>query len=96
MHGPPRGYGDFASSIKRDGQYEKTGSPSLTKRIYEINPKLVVGGHIHSGYGVHTMENGTKYIGASVVNEKYELVNQPIVLEINAIAVPEEDLSRLT
>jgi Icc-related predicted phosphoesterase len=76
LHGPPLGYGDFSP-------YDKvhTGSPSLLKKIEEIKPKLVVAGHIHSGYGRY-MIGDTIFVNASVVNEKYEMVNEPIVVEL--------------
>ena len=72
-----RSFGDFSPYGK-----EHTGSPSLTNKIREIKPRLVVGGHIHSGYGVYDMGEGITYVGASVVNEAYQLVNQPIVIEL--------------
>lgn len=82
LHGPPRGFGDISPYTKKGGKYERTGSPSLTKRIYQVKPKLVVGGHIHSGYGVYDMGQGITYVGASIVNEQYQLANDPIVVEI--------------
>lgn len=76
LHGPPLGYGDFSP-------YGKThcGSPSLLAKIEEIKPKLVVYGHIHSGAGVYKVGD-TILVNASVVNEKYKLVNEPKVFEI--------------
>lgn len=76
LHGPPRGYGDFSPYGK-----EHTGSPSLLKRIEEIKPKLVVAGHIHSGYGRY-MIGETIYVNASHVNEQYKPVNQPWLIEL--------------
>jgi Icc-related predicted phosphoesterase len=76
LHGPPRGYGDFSPYGK-----EHTGSPSLLKRIEEIKPKLVVAGHIHSGYGQY-MIGETIFVNASHVNEQYVPVNTPIVVDL--------------
>lgn len=79
LHGPPHGFGDLAPVYKgiRD-QMEHTGSPSLTKRIMELKKlKLVVCGHIHRARGVYLISN-TPVVNASVVNEKYQLVNDPI------------------
>jgi Icc-related predicted phosphoesterase len=76
VHGPPAGYGDVAP----DGR--PTGSPSLTKRIMEIKPKLSVHGHIHCGRGQWSFNRGNKPAGiianVSVLNEAYELVHLPM------------------
>lgn len=76
LHGPPHGYGDWSV-------YDKvhTGSPSLLQKIEEIKPKLVVYGHIHSGYGVYNIGD-TVLVNASHVTEKYKPENSPIVVEI--------------
>lgn len=56
-HSPPMGYGDKAPPTITDDnetkwpEPEHIGSPSLTKRIEIIKPKLHVFGHIHSGFG---------------------------------------------
>jgi Icc-related predicted phosphoesterase len=76
LHGPPHGYGDFSP-------YDKihTGSPSLLKKILEIQPKLVVAGHIHSGYGRYLIGN-TIFVNASYVNEQYNPTNEPVMVEL--------------
>jgi Icc-related predicted phosphoesterase len=76
LHGPPLGYGDFSTYGNVN-----VGSPSLLAKIKEIKPKLVVFGHIHTGYGLYILDD-TKLVNASVVNEKYKLVNPPRVVEI--------------
>ena len=56
-HSPPVGYGDKAPRTITDEnetswpEPEHVGSPSLLERIKVIQPKLVVFGHIHSGFG---------------------------------------------
>lgn len=74
LHGPPYGYGDITS----DGH---SGSPSLLERIQEIKPKLVIAGHIHSGYGRYEIGD-TIFVNASVVNERRQMVNEPIVIDL--------------
>lgn len=74
LHGPPYGYGDKTSE-------ENVGSPSLLEKIKEIKPKLVVAGHIHSGYGIYDIE-GTVFVNAALVDERYVLANKPIIIEI--------------
>ncbi len=76
LHGPPQGYGDFSPF----GQVH-TGSPSLLRRIEEIQPKVVVNGHIHSGYGVRSLGD-TIIVNASHCDETYSPVNPPIVVEL--------------
>lgn len=74
-HGPPRYFGDLVSR----GTHE--GSPSLLKRIMEINPKLVVYGHIHHGRGEYP-HNGVMMANVTVVNESCKMVYEPWVYEI--------------
>lgn len=57
LHGPPHGCGD------RCGK-ENTGSPSLWDKILEIQPGLVVCGHIHHGRGEYWIGN-TKVINTA-------------------------------
>lgn len=78
VHGPPHGFGDYAPRGKGG---EHTGSPSLLAKIQEIEPKLVVFGHIHSGYGMYSIGN-TILCNASLLNEKYQLVNDPVIINL--------------
>lgn len=71
LHSPPFGILD-----------NKLGSPSLTKRIEELDSlKLCVFGHIHSGFG-HIFENGKHFVNAAVCNNYNNLIREPIVLDI--------------
>lgn len=45
LHGPPHRFGD------RNSHDEHTGSPSLTRRIRELQPGLALCGHIHEARG---------------------------------------------
>lgn len=76
LHGPPHGYGDFSPYGK-----VHTGSPSLTKKILEIKPKLVVAGHIHSGHGRYHIGESL-FINAAYVNEQYKPDYQLEVVEL--------------
>lgn len=77
LHGPPYGFGDLAPAYTGvRNEMERTGSPSLIKRIREIKPQLAIFGHIHPGYGVYE-ENGVVMANVSVLNDKYQLVNKP-------------------
>ena len=75
LHGPPQGYGDLTI------HGEHTGSPSLTKKIEEIKPKLVVAGHIHHSYGQYHIGE-TICVNASYVDESYIPKNKPIIIEL--------------
>lgn len=77
-HGPIFGYLD-----KVDRRYSK-GCTYLLDRVNEIpGLKLFLHGHIHEGYGQIQLESGTQVINASLLNEHYYMVNEPIIVEIN-------------
>lgn len=71
LHGPPLGFGDMVMNPPGD----HVGSPSLTERIRNIKPKLVVYGHIHPGFGVYNCA-GSTLANVSIVNEKYVWTNK--------------------
>lgn len=58
-----------------------TGCEDLLQRVEEINPRVHICGHIHEAYGIQE-KNGTVFINASVLDEKYELKNDAIEIEI--------------
>ncbi|MHA2067516.1 MAG: metallophosphoesterase family protein, partial [Candidatus Thorarchaeota archaeon] len=60
---------------------ERVGCEAQRRWIEENQPKLVVCGHIHGGYGLGLIGN-TLVVNASICNEKYQPVNRPVVLEI--------------
>jgi Icc-related predicted phosphoesterase len=73
-HGPPMGVLDRVWN-------EHVGCADLNLRVMTIRPKVHVFGHVHCGYG-HKSVNGTEFFNASVVNEAYEVVNKPWIVEI--------------
>ncbi len=73
-HTPPLGILDAVGS-------ERTGTNYLYENIMRIKPKINCFGHIHEQYGV-CFENGVKFINASILNEKYEVANKPIIVEV--------------
>lgn len=74
-HGPPYGYGDEVSGGRH------AGSASLRDKIFEIKPKLVIFGHIHSAFGMWKMD-GMTLANVSLLNDEMEEVNKPIIFEI--------------
>lgn len=76
-HGPVKGILDNTA----DG--DRAGCPYLYDRIIQLDDlKLHVCGHIHEAYGM-LEEHGTTYVNASVLNRRYYMTNEPIVIEIN-------------
>lgn len=74
-HGPVHGILDSTFSNMNAGCEE------LKNYIEIVKPKVHICGHIHEGYGMIEKEN-TTYINASVLNVKYELVNEAIEFEL--------------
>lgn len=59
-HGPPHGIGDLTL---RD---ERVGSEELYQRLLQVQPKLVISGHIHEDFGVRRLRPGSETIVANV------------------------------
>jgi len=82
-HGPSHGVLDTAHPTT-----DHLGCEELTKAVQQIRPRFHVFGHIHGGQGQRNSD-GTLYVNASVVNEAYQLVYAPQVIEIEA-SMPRE------
>ncbi len=74
-HGPPYGVLD---ATKRG---ERVGCKDQLEWIREHQPRLVVCGHIHEGYGLAQIGN-TLVVNASICNLRYDPINRPVVLEL--------------
>lgn len=75
-HGPPIGILDMLHS--------HLGCHDLSERLKQMkpkNPKIHCFGHIHNGYGKQKIGKRW-YVNASVMNEQYNIVNKPIILNI--------------
>lgn len=79
VHGPPKGYGD---RMKRGYKTDAPGSESLTRRIKEVEPKLVVCGHIHQAAGSYELTgNSGKSIyvyNCAIVDSSYQPKRVPV------------------
>jgi Icc-related predicted phosphoesterase len=75
VHGPPHGHGDMTI---RD---EAVGCVELLERIRQVQPKLVVTGHIHEDFGI-TSEGPTTIVNASTCTLSYEPANAPLVIDL--------------
>jgi predicted phosphodiesterase len=71
-HGPSWGAVD---TVERR-PWDNLGCELLAERIQRFRPKIHVCGHIHSGYGIETIDN-IHYINASVLDEAYEYTQKP-------------------
>lgn len=79
-HGPPYGILDKSSYTGIDDGGH-VGCEDLLNTVVRIKPQYHIFGHIHEDYGKKTI-GATTYINASVVDEKYKLVNKPIIIDI--------------
>jgi len=75
-HGPPMHIMD-----KVFYNNESVGCWDLAQKIKEIKPKLHIFGHIHSQEGV-LEKDGTIYVNASVVDEEYQCIYEPKVVDL--------------
>lgn len=71
-------YGILDGTLPR---MESVGSLTLKDRIKEIKPKIHICGHIHESQGKYT-DGKTDYYNCSILNEQYQLVNKPIIINI--------------
>jgi Icc-related predicted phosphoesterase len=77
-HGPIKGFLDMTMGG------ESVGCPYLRDRVAELKDlKLHVCGHIHEGYGRFETGNGVILVNASVLNHRYYMTNEPIIIEIS-------------
>ena len=76
VHGPAYKHLDIGRP-----RYGSLGSKTLAKKIEELKIPYVIHGHIHGSYGIEKTDN-TTYINCSVLDEDYQLVNEPIVIDI--------------
>lgn len=76
-HGPAFGHLDVAHP-KQKGNL---GSETLARRIEALKIPYVFCGHIHGGYGIKKTKD-TTYINCSVLDEDYQLVNEPVVIDV--------------
>lgn len=56
------------------------GSRELLDELPLLKPRLMIGGHLHGGAGLHLTKE-TLFVNASIVDEQYQLVREPIYLE---------------
>lgn len=79
-HCPPYGIMDHVGMANGD-RGRSQGCVSLLNKVKLIKPKLHVFGHIHEGYGTYT-DYVTDFVNASIMDEYYNPVNKPTLIEI--------------
>ena len=76
-HGPPQDHLDVSGP---PGNEPHLGCAMLRVKVDAQPPKIHVFGHIHGSYG-YKFHNGTHFINASVLNERYVQVNEPMTAD---------------
>lgn len=74
-HSPP--FGTLDSTQRGD----HVGCEDLADELKRIKPRLHVFGHVHHTYGI-VEKDGTIYVNACNLNERYSYANEPIVVEL--------------
>ena len=72
-HCPPYGILDFDDNIHY-------GCSDLLKAVERINPRYHLFGHIHAAHGIKKLQQ-TVFVNSAIMNEMYEFVNKPTLLE---------------
>jgi len=78
-HGPPYGIRDTVKRGLHEERDEHAGSRALREAVDRVAPRIHAFGHIHPGYGMTVMPNGTLCINACSLNKP---MNPPIVVEL--------------
>lgn len=74
------GNGKVHQNIGRD--LPDFGSQTLEDTVREFKPKNVITGHVHSGSHELLDMDGTKLINVSMLDERYDMVYEPTVINI--------------
>lgn len=74
-HGPPFG------RLDQNRTGTRCGCEELSIAIETIKPKIHCFGHIHQDQPLTSYNSYTTFINASVLNESYQLVSEPITFE---------------
>ena len=74
-HTPPE------NILDRSGSGKNYGCPYLADALIHLSPRVHCFGHVHASAGsIH--KGGTRFINASMVNSRLEIVNAPYVLNL--------------
>jgi len=73
-HSPPYGILDFEDNINY-------GCKDLLNAVERIKPRYHLFGHVHAAHGIKKLQQ-TTFVNSAIMNEMYEFVNKPFLLEI--------------
>jgi len=57
------------------------GDRNLLQTVLKIQPKYHLFGHIHDAYGIEKTDS-ISFVNTAILNERYEITNKPVLLEI--------------
>jgi Icc-related predicted phosphoesterase len=82
-HCPPYGIlDDTPPNVFNKGNPENVGCTALRDHVLRAKPRFHVFGHIHHSYGQKS-QDGTLFVNASICTEKYQLTNNPIIIDLD-------------
>jgi Icc-related predicted phosphoesterase len=61
---------------------ESVGSLTLRDAIKRVHPYIHIGGHLHYYGGEKYYDGKTTYYNVSILNDEYEIENEPTIIEI--------------
>ncbi len=73
-HQPPIGILDYSANIHY-------GDQNLLQTVLKTQPGYHLFGHIHRAYGIENSKQ-TTFVNAAILSEKYELINEPVLLKL--------------
>lgn len=76
-HGPALGFGDVVSFTG-----DRVGDLDLLERVTQVKPKVFCSGHLHQQPQQVIVAGPTTYVNASIVDDRYIVTNNPVVLEV--------------
>lgn len=79
IHMPPKGTCDLANYGKGP---EHRGNATLAELLKKLHPTCHLFGHEHDAYG-KTIKENVIYSNACVVDSRYNLINNPTIININ-------------
>lgn len=78
-HQPPAGYCDLGEKQGVRGHF---GSEALIDVIDQTQPRIVVCGHLHGGYGIEALDEATTIYNVAVLDEAYQVAHGPTVIDV--------------
>lgn len=79
-HGPP--YETLDTIAQDKGNF---GCQDLLEKVKEIKPKIHAFGHLHNDGGKMIKTGGTTYINCAVLDDRYYLSHDPVVIETDIL-----------